>query len=92
MPSVDVLFRLRKQRPDVFDKVEGELLTSHICRNVTVVMVVYIDGGIRRGTGIYLSSRFRPRVNRGSLQMYLNVYASVLVRSVSAVRFSLPKV
>ena len=23
MPSVEVLFRLRKQRPDVFDKVEG---------------------------------------------------------------------
>ena len=23
MPSVDILYRLRKQRPDVFDKVEG---------------------------------------------------------------------
>ena len=23
MPSVDILFRLRRQRPDVFDKVEG---------------------------------------------------------------------
>ena len=57
MPSVDILFRLRKQRPDVFDKVEGKLLISHICRRVTMVSIVYIDGGIRRGTG--MSFRFR---------------------------------
>ncbi|KAF7966951.1 hypothetical protein HWV62_36374 [Athelia sp. TMB] len=34
MPSIEVLYRLRKERPDVFDKLE-----------------VYMDGGVRRGTG-----------------------------------------
>jgi hypothetical protein len=52
MPSVEILFRLRKQRPDVFDKVEGKLLIHHLRRNVTMVGTVYIDGGIRRGTGM----------------------------------------
>jgi L-lactate dehydrogenase (cytochrome) len=34
MPSIEVLYRLRQQRPDILNKIE-----------------VYIDGGVRRGTG-----------------------------------------
>lgn len=43
MPSIEVLYRLRKERPDVFDKLE-----------------VYMDGGVRRGTG----ARFEDLQNR----------------------------
>lgn len=55
MPSVDILYRLRKQRPDVFDKVEG-MLHHYLVSDLTDMFsrLVYIDGGIRRGTGKYV--------------------------------------
>lgn len=43
MPSIEVLYRLRKERPDVFSKLE-----------------VYVDGGVRRGTGRISADLFMP--------------------------------
>lgn len=36
---MEVLYKLRKERPDVFAKTE-----------------VYVDGGVRRGTGMFFDS------------------------------------
>ena len=52
LPCIEVLYKLRKQRPDVFDKMEGQCRQHYRwavdAENLTTV---YIDGGVRRGTG-----------------------------------------
>jgi L-lactate dehydrogenase (cytochrome) len=50
LPSIEVLYRLRKERPDVFDKLEGVYILPPIAY-VAEFCLVYMDGGVRRGTG-----------------------------------------
>ena len=52
MPSIEVLYRLRMEQPDVFQKVEGECSLMHFVGSVDIHCdAVYVDGGARRGTG-----------------------------------------
>lgn len=52
MPSIEVLYRLRQQRPDVFQHTEGDWRESlSAALSAEVLHTVYIDGGVRRGTG-----------------------------------------
>lgn len=48
MPPIEVLYRLRRQRPDVFNKLEGELVLSLLQTWLTLItrsyFPVYIDG------------------------------------------------
>jgi hypothetical protein len=58
---MEVLHRIRKQRPDVFDKLEGQSIVPVpiIVFIILQINPVYIDGGITRGTGD-LTSSLRP--------------------------------
>jgi hypothetical protein len=39
MPSIEVLYRLRMERPDVFQKAEGECLLMHFVESVDIRVV-----------------------------------------------------
>lgn len=56
---MEVLYKLRNERPDVFTKTE-----------------VYIDGGVRRGTGI-LADGWKPLPLMISFQTSLKLFVSV---------------
>jgi hypothetical protein len=54
LPPLEVMYKIRQQRPDLFDKMEGNKFrrdfdssNSHNLRGL-----VYIDGGITRGSGM----------------------------------------
>lgn len=53
MPPLEILYRLRKQHPEVFSKMEGNhaLDKNDIARQLTTFLV-YLDGGIRRGSDV----------------------------------------
>lgn len=70
MPTIEVLYRLRQQRPDVFDKLEGTSITlSSPLSSTAEYLLVFVDGGIRRGTGSWFLS---------SHVLMLNTFADVL--------------
>lgn len=53
LPPLEVLYRIRKQRPDVFDKLEGDRgMPLWKCGADSLLFAVYIDGGVKRGTGL----------------------------------------
>lgn len=55
MPSVEVLYKIRKQRPDIFAKTEGTSpsgLPLFVLMALIQMFIVYLDGGVRRGTDV----------------------------------------
>lgn len=56
LPPLEVLYRIRKQRPDVFEKLEGDCkMPVSKCGGADSPFAVYIDGGVKRGTGLVFS-------------------------------------
>lgn len=51
---MEVLYRLRQKRPDVFQNTEGDYRHSISLRppQRLTFCIVYVDGGVRRGTGL----------------------------------------
>lgn len=48
---MEVLYKLRKEHPGVFKKTEGMWYTMLFSDLLEETTAVYIDGGVRRGTG-----------------------------------------
>jgi hypothetical protein len=58
LPPIEVLYRLRKQRPDVFNKLEGKYptnpgltLTSKQCTLMVRDMLIYMSDSTNFGRG-----------------------------------------